>query len=121
MVGNLWRLGCLLFLSSCAYKVDLLSQPPGASVELPTGQTITTPATVKLKWAPFNQQRVVVYAPGYRTLYLDLRKTEVRASHYITDTLFRSKTLTGASRGEVEFLLIHLHGPSGTWSGDDVR
>ncbi|MBT3223629.1 MAG: hypothetical protein HN348_31545 [Proteobacteria bacterium] len=120
-MSNLWRVTCLLLLSSCAYKVELLSRPPGASVELPNGQTVNTPTTAKLKWAPFNHQRVVVYAPGYRTLYLDLRKTELRMSHYVTDTLFRAKTLKGESRGEVEFLLIPLHGPAGTWNGDDVR
>jgi hypothetical protein len=109
-----------ILLSGCAYKVTLNSNPQGAVVELPSGDAVTTPASVQLKWAPFNHQHLVVYAPGYRTMVVDLRRSEIRLSRYMTDALFRPKTWSGAPRGEVDVVMIPLHGRSGTWSGDEI-
>ena len=109
-----------LLLQGCAYKVRLSSQPTPAEVRLPDGTIVLTPVDVKLRWAPFNTQRVVVRAPGYRTLRLDLRTDEIRFGRYISQTAFRSGTLSGDSRGHVRFVLVPQHGVVGTWDPSEV-
>lgn len=114
-------LGLLLALGpGCAYRVSLHSDPAGAQVTLPSGQTVSTPAEAQLRWRPFGKQEVTVQAAGYRPLTVDLRKSEIRLSHYLRDAIFRPSTLTGASRGRVTLVLVPEHGSVGTWTADEV-
>ena len=106
--------------SGCAYKMKLASSPAGAEVTLPSGETVVTPTVVKLRWAPFGKQMVIARAAGFRPLEVDLRREEIRASHYFRDALFRPKTWLGAPRGEVSLILVPEHGPVGTWTPEDV-
>jgi len=107
-------------LSSCAYKVRLVSEPAGAQLTLPNGEQVMAPAEVTLKWVPFGHQPLTCQASGYRTLTLDLRKDEVRWSHYVRDTIFRPRTLFGAPRGTVRLVMVPEHGGVGTWEAEDV-
>jgi hypothetical protein len=100
--------------------VQLISSPGEAEVRLPSGETVVTPAEVKLRWVPFGHQVVRVWVPGYRPLKVDLRESDVRLGHYITHTLFRPKTLFGEPHGEVEFVLVPKHGKVGTWDAESV-
>ena len=111
---------CLVCGSGCAYKMKLASNPAGAEVTLPSGETVVTPTVVKLRWAPFGKQVVIARAAGFRPLEIDLRQEEIRASHYVRDGVFRPKTWLGAPRGEVSLILVPEHGPVGTWSPEDV-
>lgn len=104
----------LLALSGCAYRVALVSTPPGALVELPSGRQVTTPAEVKIRWAPFNEAVVRASARGYRPLEVDLRDTEVKAGRFFFRGFKRP-------RGEVELVLIPAHGPTGTWLPAEVE
>lgn len=108
-----------LWLAGCAYRV-VLTSAPSAQVTLPDGQIVTTPEEVALRWVPFGHQRVTVEARGHRPLEVDLRATEIKLHHYVSDTLWRPSTLLGAPRGEVHFLLIEEHGPAGTWESGEV-
>lgn len=104
----------LLALVGCAYRVNLVSTPPGALVELPTGRQVTTPAVVRLRWAPFNEAVVRASARGYRPLEVDLRDTEVKAGRFLFRAFKRP-------RGEVELVLVPSHGPTGTWLPGEVE
>ncbi len=98
----------------CAYRVALQSQPEPVLVELPDGSRVSTSDVAQLKWAPFNHQRVRVTATGYRPLEIDLRARDIRLRRLLGRPFKRVK-------GEVEFILVPTHGPSGTWSEADVR
>ena len=106
----------VLLLVGCAYKVDLVSDPAGARVELPDGSAVFTPEQVKLKVAPFTKQEITASAPGYRPLTLDVRRREATMWRYVSDVLFRPGTWLGRSRGTLELQLVPQHGPVGTWS-----
>ena len=106
----------LALLAGCAYRVALTSLPMPARVELPGGETVVTPAEVTLRWAPFGHQSVVVTAPGHRRLEVDLRRDEIRLGRLVATSVCRPRTLFGAPRGEVRFLLVPDHGPAGTWA-----
>lgn len=106
--------------TGCAYRVNLVSQPTAATVELPGGDRVTTPAEVKLKWVPFGHQTIVVNAKGYRTFETDLRRTEIRWARFVFGTLAHPSVLTGAPRGEVDLVLVPDHGPVGSWSEEDI-
>lgn len=110
----------VLFSQGCAYKLKLASNPAGAEITLPNGQTVVTPSVVKLRWVPFGKQMVIANAAGFRPMEVDLRSQEIRASHYLRDAVFRPKTWLGAPRGAVSLVLVPEHGPVGTWSPDDV-
>lgn len=110
----------LVLTQGCAYRVAIGSSPAGAQLTLPDGTSTATPAVVKLRWVPLGEQIVTAAAPGYRTLQVDLRRREVRWTHYPRDLLLRPATLRGAPRGEIDLLLVPVHGPAGTWTGDDV-
>lgn len=113
---------CLLLLPGCAYKVELRSTPVGATVQLPANRGIVqTPVVTQLRWAPFSRQVVTVRAPGYAPLEVDLRDNEIKLARYFSDFFFRPATTFGAPRGVVRFQLVPEHGPSGTWTPDDVR
>ncbi len=117
LVGGL----CAALCTGCAYRVVLQATPTTAQVRLPNrGGTVVTPAEVRLRYVPFGNQKVLVSAPGYRPLSMDLRHTEIRMWRYVSDTLFHPATLAGASRGTVRFVLVPHHGPVGTWKEEDV-
>ena len=110
----------LIALTGCAYKLQLNAEPAGAEVVLPNGGMVVAPAEAQLRWAPFNHQQVRVTAPGYRPLEVDLRRSEIRAGHYVRDTLLRPRTLLGRPRGAVLFVLVPEHDGVGTWEPEDV-
>ena len=91
-----------LLLVGCPYHVDLTASPTAAEVILPSGEIVTTPARVRLRWVPFGHQRVEVRAPDHRTLTVDLHTSEIGLRH------------------EVTFLLVPEHGPVGTWDPEEV-
>ncbi|MEQ1504558.1 MAG: hypothetical protein ABMB14_20130 [Myxococcota bacterium] len=116
-------------LAGCAYKVTLTAEPTPTEIVLPdnlpdrlvvNGDRVVTPADVTLRWVPFGHQRVVVSAPGYRTLEVDLRREEIRWSRFLIGTLAHPATLSGRPRGEVRFVLVPDHGPAGTWTPDQI-
>ncbi len=107
-------------MSGCAYKIRLYSNPLAANVQLPNGTTVVTPADIKLRYAPFGHQRIVVTAPGYRVVEMDVRKSEIKLGHYITDAFFKPKTWLGEPRGTLSVVLVPNHGPVGTWDPTEV-
>ncbi len=111
----------LPLLTGCAYKVALTTTPTTAVVKLPGEQgSVVTPAEVVFRYAPFHKQVITATADGYRPLEVDLRAHEIRASRYLTDTLYRPATLFGRPRGEIRLILVPEHGPMGTWTIDDI-
>lgn len=106
----------LLLAVGCAYKVELVSEPLGARVDLPDGTHVFTPEEVQLRVAPFKKQTITATAPGHRPLTVDVRRREAKFIRYLTDALFRPGTFAGAPRGQLELMLVPTHGPVGTWS-----
>ena len=126
MVIRLARLAACASLvalaTGCAYTLALESEPSAASVRLPSGRTVVTPEEVRFWWVPLGRFHdiaptpVEVSAPGYRTLTVDLQDRQLRGSRVLTDPVFRPLRALGVKpRGEVTFLLVPAHGPSGTW------
>ncbi len=107
-----------LFLATgpagCSYKVRLLSEPNGAEVRLPTGETVRTPITAQFRNTPFKPQTIFVEAPGYRTLIVSMQRTEGRLLRYVGAGMFQK------GGREITFLLEPLHAPSGG-SGEVLR
>ena len=94
--------------AGCAYTLQTASLPQPALVELPNGRRVSTPGTLKVRWAPFNTQVVRVTATGYRPLTIDLRERHVRFARLINRPFRKVKA-------EVEFVLVPVHGAAGTW------
>jgi len=109
-----------LLASGCAYKVNLNTNPLAADVKLPDGTTVVTPAEIKFRYVPFGRQTIVVTAPGYRVVEMDLRRTEIKLGRYITDAIFKPRTWLGDARGQVHVVLVPNHGPVGTWDPAEV-
>ncbi len=99
--------------TGCGYKLQTASLPQPALVELPNGRRVSTPGTIRLRWAPFNRQVVRVTATGYRPLTVDLRDRHVKLGRLLARPFRKVK-------GEVEFVLVPVHGPAGTWSEDAI-
>lgn len=99
----------LALLAACTYTVHLASRPTPAIVQLPDGRRVTTPSDVKLRWRPLVREKATISAAGYRPLEVDLWKLRLRSG----------RALSG-QRGELLLLLVPTHGPSGTWSAEDV-
>jgi len=110
----------LAALSGCGYRVELESLPEGATVELPDGELVSTPDTVRFVWRPFGKQIVRVSAPGYRTLELDMVRPagEVTLWRVFRARVLRPWTSLTPRRavGRVQFVLTPEHGPAGTWT-----
>ena len=110
-----------LGLSGCAYKVHVIAIPEGASIRLPNGRNVLLPSDVKLKWAPFMAQRVVISAPGFRPLEINMQRRVIRGTDLLFDPVFRPRVVFGkAARREVQYILVPEHDESGTWSAEDV-
>lgn len=111
-------LAACIALSGCAYHVRIESAPAAATVSLPNGDRVVTPETVRFFWYPFAHQRVVVSAPGYRTVEMDLgrRGGEVTFWHVLRARMRVFRNLGERTAQRVEVVLIPEHGPSGTWT-----
>lgn len=119
--GAVRVLSALAWLScaSCGYRLVLGSQPP-ATVLLPDGSLVSTPAEVRLRYVPFGHQRVVASADGYRSCEIDLREDAIRLLPMVIGTLAHPATLAGRPRTEVRIVLVPEHGPSGTWTPEEI-
>ena len=103
------RLALLLLVlgvGGCAYTVRLLSDPVGATVLLPDGREVVTPAEATFRSG--TRQLVRVEAVGHRALVVDMQKTEGNVLRQIGGALF-----TRGGR-EVTFVLVPEHPPVGS-------
>ena len=102
----------LVALLAC-YKVEIETHPSGAIVTLASGQTVTTPASgigfgVRDFFLPIH-----IAAPGYRPLEVLLDLEQVRVA-------FGGPRLFRVVPSKLEYVLVPVHGPAGTWTEDDV-
>ena len=102
-----------LAFSGCSYHVTVISRPPGALLVTPSGERMTTPADIPLRWAK-HAGPLKVSAPGYRTLKLHIGPGTEGWDHFVGPWLAIRK------KAQVEIVLVPLHGPVGTWNPDDV-
>ena len=109
--------------TGCAYRVALESDPPGATVTLPSGERVVTPDTVKLRYRTISgPQTVLVTYPGMRTMEVNVRKTAMPpfGFQYITDPVFRPGVAFGKKpRSEIRFMMVREHGAAGSWNVDE--
>ena len=106
----------LLLLAGCLTNVRIESLPQGAAVTLPSGQVVTTPAEVPMKWVPFGHQVISASKSGYRTTRLDLRSHCITWTHLMGEA-FVHRGVTGgkAAKERVVVMLVADHGPTGSW------
>jgi hypothetical protein len=88
----------LLLLQGCGYKVPLHVVPAGGIVRV-ADREVAAPVDVVV--SPFRPSKVVVSAPGQRTMAVTIR--------------WNCITMLRRSRAQ-EFRLVEQHGAAGTWS-----
>lgn len=105
-------LAAVIGVAACApYKVRLLSEPVGATVWLQDGTEATTPTERTFAVTPFRRQTLLVEAPGYRALPVNMQRTEgqllrlwgasmfQRGGREITFVLIEDRPLVGSEGG----------------------
>ncbi len=101
-----WVLVVGVLLSGCTWKARIVTEPSGATVTLADGRRVLAPETVRFRYRPFTRQRLLISAPGYRTI----------ETHISRQALARPFKGGGGPRSEVRFILVKEHGPAGTWT-----
>lgn len=76
-----------------------------AEEDAPAFDPFRSPGQVRVRWIPFVHPKVLVIAPGYRRMTIPLK--------------VGMSALWGRPRA-IELVLIPNHGPSGTWTEEDV-
>jgi hypothetical protein len=115
-------LSLLAFGAGCAYKVEVISRPPGALMTMPGGETVVLPQEVDFRWRPLARRRVQVSAPGYRTMEFTITRRLVQETDYLTDVVGNpSEALGDKPRRTLELVLVPEHGPAGTWTAEELR
>ncbi len=112
----------LLFMTGCAHTVEIKSEPAGAVVTLGhRGAVGLTPVQVKVWDIPLTRPSARVALAEYRTVTLDLRR-EVRPLERPQNfaTLRWKKAFSRGVMASHLVLLVPRHGPSGTWTADEV-
>lgn len=106
-----------LLLSGCTYTLQMRSEAPGARVEGLEGGAVSLPTEVKVPIGPWVRRKVVVSAPSYRPVELDLGSRTQRAA----DLGFFAVLLPWRPRkAELDVVLVKEHGPSGTWTAEEL-
>lgn len=108
--------------AACAHRVEIHSEPPGATIKVGRKVVGPAPQQVRFLWWPGRPMRVRVEKRGYRPLVIEASDT-VHLRNFIGEFFtFRYKRLVGLTpRATVEVLLVREHGPAGTWTPDDVK
>ncbi len=98
--------------AGCTYPVLLRSEPPGALVTVVrTGEVVSTPTVVRLRFP----ERVEIRADGYRPFDARLRRREVSWLRQVA-----TPDPAVVARGDIEIHLVPDHGPSGTWTEQEL-
>lgn len=116
-------LGAALLLGpwSCAWHVSVASTPPGAAVRLDEQVVGYTPLDLRVPWGPGTGDVVSASVPGHRPLQVSVRQ-QTRLLRVGWQALWHPLVALGVRppRDELLFVLVPEHGPSGTWSAEDV-
>ena len=118
---TLW-LGLGLLGLGCAHTVQVVSDPPGATVRLDGEKLGVTPLVTHIPWRPplVRAYSLEVRLPGHRTVETSLRN-EVRVWGPVLWSLRHpASTLRGDPLHDLEFVMIPRHEAAGTWGPDDV-
>ena len=111
-----------LVLSGCAHRVEIVSEPAGASVTFDRrGAAGLAPVAVQIWDVPLSRPGVRIALVDYRTVHLDLRR-EIRPFDRLRDVVMLrwSRAFSRAPRATHHVVLVPRHGPAGTWSPEDV-
>ena len=107
-----------LFLSGCAQKAQIHSNPVGAEVFLDGERVGVTPLEVRIPYRPFFMEAPTLtlkLQPGYRAMRLDLRK-ESSGHRILWQTLTHPGVALGLAPAPIyQVQLMPRHGPIGTW------
>lgn len=117
--------GCLV------HRVRVESEPPGAVVKVNGRVRGATPVEFKVWWSPplVRDYAMQVSLPGYRPVVADregaLRpaplRAEVRLWRYLLHPLRVRQWLGVEPRSTYSYVLVPEHGPSGTWTLEELR
>jgi hypothetical protein len=106
----------------CAHRVRIESDPPGASIKLGQELIGVTPAEVTVKWVPFKRIPVKIDIPGRRSVVIDLAKDLSLMSLTWQGLTLQTGKLAGTTpRSTHRALFVRHHGPTGTWTPEDVK
>lgn len=125
-----WFLLLLMTQACVVHRVRVESQPPGAVVRLDGKVRGVTPLEFNTVWTPPLTKRYTVglTLPGYRPVQAEgtwlqpspLRR-EVRLWRYLLHPLRVRQWLGVEPRSTYSYVLVPEHGPSGTWTLEDLR
>lgn len=108
--------------AGCAHRVDIHSEPPGATIKVGKRTIGPAPQQVRFLWWPGRAMRVKIEARDYRPLVIEAGNT-VSTGRFILDFLsFRYKRILGLSpRTTINVLLVREHPGAGGWTPTDVK
>lgn len=106
----------------CAHRVEIHSEPPGATIKVARRVIGPAPQQVRFLWWPGRAMRVKVEARDYRPLVIEVGDT-VSAGRFVLDFFtFRYKQIVGLKpRATINVLLVREHPPAGGWTPADVK
>ena len=111
-----------VWLIGCAHRVRIESDPPGASIKVGQELVGVTPAEVTVKWVPFKRIPVKIDMPGRRSVVLDLSKDLSLMSLTWQGMTLQTGKLAGTTpRVTHRAQFVRHHGPTGTWTPEDVK
>lgn len=108
-------------LAGCVYHLRVESHPSGATMTIEGEDSYILPTDLHIKWRP-KPYPVLVESPGYRPLAFRLTRAHIHELDFVSDVLLNPKeAFNDEPRRVLEVRLVPEHGPSGTWTFEDVN
>ncbi len=108
-------LGCLILAGmtpGCAHRVQVRSEPLGATVTYRGRDVGATPVELRARWWPWGSEIAQLEASGYRGMDIDLRQ-------WLGPFRWRRRLLGEPSLTHTA-VMVQTHGLSGSWGPADV-
>ena len=100
-------------LTGCTKQMIVHASPVEAVIELPDGEVLLTPTIVSIGLRPFVSYPVLISAPGYRSVVVDLAAEQSLWSLLGTRSAIVSDHNIGAQQPDLTVVLIPTHPPVG--------
>ena len=100
-------------LTGCTKQMIVHASPVEAVIELPDGEILLTPTAVSIGLRPFVSYPVLISAPGYRPLVVDLAAEQSVWSLFGSRSKLKSGHNLGDQQPDLTVVLIPTHPPVG--------
>lgn len=105
------------YLTGCTKQMIVHASPVEAVIELPDGEVLLTPTAVSVGLRPFASYPVLISAPGYRPMVVDLAAEQSVWSLFGSRAKLKSDHNLGAQQPDLTVVLIRMHPPVGGGEG----